>query len=138
MIKLTKSEIMMKIRKSNLKFAWINTFSDLKLIDLKNDNFIETWLDSLIEAKIFDENREISIMPYDNEDYFSVVEFDGNSKEYVEERQILNKNKSPFINKNENVIDMVVIRNYLNYDDDGQAYIYYTKLCNIERGYING
>ncbi|NFN94638.1 hypothetical protein FDB28_11190 [Clostridium botulinum] len=138
MIKLTKSEIMMKIRKSNLKFAWINTFSDLKLIDLKNDNFMETWLDSLIEAKIFDENREISIMPYDNEDYFSVVEFDGNSKEYVEERQILNKNKSPFINKNKNVIDMLVIRNYLNYDDDGQAYIYYTKLCNIERGYING
>jgi hypothetical protein len=131
MDKLTKSEVIYKIKRDSYNFAWINTFSDLKLIklDKSQDNWIED-LDDLIEAKFFDEDREMSIMEFEDEQKFSVVEFNDKDKEYVVERQILNKNKSPFQNEN----DKLVIRNYLDYDDQGQAYICYTKLCDVERG----
>ncbi|SFA71778.1 hypothetical protein [Clostridium frigidicarnis] len=129
---LTKSEVMTKIEKYNYKFAWINTFSSLKLIELSEDKFQEIWLDNLIEAKCFDEDKELSIMGEDNDENFSVVEFDGKGKEYVEEDQILNKNKSPFKNRGED--DKLVIRNYLKYDNEGQVSIYYSKLSNVERG----
>lgn len=126
--KLTKSEVICKLKEFEFQYAWINTFSDLRLIEIKNKEIEESYLEDLIEAKFFNENQEISIMKYEDEEKFSVVEFDGKDKEYVEERQILNKNKSPF----EGDKDKLVIRNYIDYDEDGQAYIYYTKLCDVK------
>lgn len=136
MIRLKRSELISKIENDNYKFAWINTFSDLKLIELSKDEIQNVWLEdlnNLIEAKFFNKDREISIMPCDDEKNFSIVEFDGKNKEYVEEKQVLNRNKSPFKNDN----DKLVIRNYLDYDDEGQAYICYSKLHNVEGGDSN-
>lgn len=125
---MTRYEITFNIKKGNYEFAWINTFSDLKLIDLKNNQLEFDWLNDLIEAKFFNTDTELSIISNDSEEKFSVVEFNGKDKEYVEEKQIIYKDKSPF--KNEN--DRLVIRNYIDYDEDGQAYIYYSKLCDVE------
>ncbi|HCL4546853.1 hypothetical protein EXM36_01975 [Clostridium botulinum] len=128
---LTKLEVLSKIENSGYKFAWINTFSDLKLIELRENNkFKDSYLENLIEAKIFNENKELSIIPYEDDEKFSVVEFDGIDKDYIEEKQVLYKNKSPL--KGEN--DKLVIRNYLDYDNEGQAFVDYTKLCGIEGG----
>ncbi|MFD3157037.1 hypothetical protein ACFIJ5_09275 [Haloimpatiens sp. FM7330] len=140
MQKSTKLEVIYKIKESNLKYAWINTFSDLKLIELnkgKIEDILEDDLENLIEAKFFDIDKEISIIKCEDEEKFSVVEFNGKDKEYIEERQILNKNKLPFeIKKDENY--KLVIRNYLNYDKDGQAYICYTQLSDIRKSDVEG
>ncbi|EJO5347106.1 hypothetical protein NRP93_001176 [Clostridium botulinum] len=128
---LTKLEVLSKIENGGYKFAWINTFSDLKLIKLiGNNKFKDSYLENLIEAKIFNENKELSIIPCEDDEKFSVVEFDGADKDYIEEKQVLYKNKSPFNGEN----DKLVIRNYLDYDNQGQAFIEYTKLCDIEGG----
>lgn len=128
---LTKLEVLSKIENGGYKFAWINTFSDLKIIELtENNKFKGSYLENLIEAKIFNKNKELSIIPCEDDENFSLVEFDEADEGYIEERQVLYKNKSPF--KGEN--DKLVIRNYLGYDDEGQAFVDYTKLCGIERG----
>ncbi|NEU06072.1 hypothetical protein [Clostridium senegalense] len=126
---LTKLEVLSKIENGGYKFAWINTFSDLKLIELiENNKFNDKYLENLIEAKIFNKNKELSIIPCEDDEKFSVVEFDGAGKDYIEEKQVLYKNKSPFNGEN----DKLVIRNYLDYDYEGQAFVNYTKLCGIE------
>ncbi|MBZ9634065.1 hypothetical protein [Clostridium sp. FP1] len=129
---LNKEELINKIKISQAKFAWINTYSDLVLVQYKNENDIEKELDDLIEAKFFNENMEISIMSTE-EGSFSVFEYVSDSNDYVEEEQVLNKHKSPF--KDNIGIDKLVIRHYLGYDnDDGQAYVKYTKLHNVKKG----
>lgn len=132
---LTKLEVLSKIENGGHKFAWINTFSDLRLVELSEANkFKDNYLENLIEAKIFNKDMELSIMPSDSEEEFSVAEFNGKDKDYVEEKQVLYRNKSPFNNKD----DKLVIRNYIDYDDNGQAFIYYSKLSDVERGECNG
>lgn len=134
---LMKLEVLSKIKNSGYKFAWINTFSDLKLIELtENNKFKDSYLENLIEAKIFNENKELSIIPCEDDEKFSAVEFDGEDKNYIEEKQVLYRNKSPLKIKGEK--DKLVIRNYLKYDDEGQAFIYYTKLSSVEGGEGNG
>jgi len=134
---LTKLEVLFKIENSNYQFAWINTFSDLKLIELsENYKFKDSYLENLIEAKIFNKNKELSIIPCEEDDSFSVVEFDGTDEDYIEEKQVLYKNKSPLKIRGEK--DKLVIRNYLKYDNEGQAFIYYTKLSGVEGGEGNG
>ncbi|HDK7174404.1 hypothetical protein [Clostridium botulinum] len=132
---LTKLEVLSKIENGEYKFAWINTFSDLKLIELRENNkFKDSYLENLIEAKIFNESKELSIISCEDDEKFSVVEFDGTDKDYIEEKQVLYRNKSPL--KGEK--DKLVIRNYLKYDNEGQAFIYYTKLSGVEGGEGNG
>lgn len=126
---LNKEEVINKIRNSKMKFAWINTYSDLKLIKLEKEDKLESCFNDLIEGKFFDENREISVMESEN-DKFSVVEFNEENKDFIEEKQILNKHKSPFGGN----FDKLVIRHYLEYDNEGQSYVSYTKLCGVERG----
>jgi len=117
------------INNNEYKYLWVNTYSDIYLKDTGNQkiNFSNDDLDKLIEAKLFDNKKELSIMPVNEEEKFSVVKF--NSEEYedfIEEEQILNKYKS----KDE--INKLIIRHYLKYDEDGQAYVAYTKLCRVE------
>ncbi|GAA0741508.1 hypothetical protein [Clostridium oceanicum] len=134
---LMKLEVLSKIENGEYDFAWINTFSDLKLIKLsENNKFKNSYLESLIEAKIFNKNKELSIIPCEEDNSFSVVEFDGTDEDYIEEKQVLYKNKSPLKKKGEK--DKLVIRNYLKYDDEGQAFVYYTKLSGVEGGEGNG
>lgn len=134
MSNLSKQEIIDKIKQENFNFAWINTYSDLKLIDLEAEKNIDKYFEDLIEAKYFNEENEISVMEAE-EEVFSVYEFKNTGSktdytDYIEEKQILTKHKSPYGGEN----DKLVIRHYLEYDEEGQAYVDYTKLCNVERG----
>lgn len=132
---LNKEDIIDKIKSSKMNFAWINTYSELKLIQLNNENNIDEYFDNLIEAKIFNENNEISVIEA-AEDTFSIYEFNGdNNKDFIEEEQILNKHKSLF-NCSKNEFNTIIIRHYLDYDSDGQAYVSYTKLSDVKRGEI--
>lgn len=126
---LNKEEVINKIRNSEMKFAWINTYSELKLIELEKESKLESYFNNLIEGKFFNQDKEISVMELENE-IFSIAEFNDKSKDFIEEKQILNRHKSPF--KGE--FDRLVIKHYLKYDNEGQAYVSYTKLCNVERG----
>lgn len=127
-----KEDIVNKIKDSKLEFAWINTYSDLKLVQLERESNLEIYFNNLIEAKFFNEDEEISIMEAED-NIFSVYEFDNYEyKESIKEEQILNKHKSPFNGE----FDKLIIKHYLDYDDEGQAYVSYTKLCNVKRGEI--
>lgn len=126
-LELNRSEVEKLCLKNNFKYAWINTYSKLFLSSVKSIKDFD-FLDDLIEAKFFDESREISIIKSDDQK-FSVVIFDSEgNNDFVEEQQILKGCKSPLQHKN----DKLVIRHFLKYDDDGQAYVYYTKLCDIK------
>lgn len=135
MASLNKDEVIRKIKEGNFRFAWVNTFSKLDLREL-NDNrsyeVMEEDLDNLIEAKFFNEDIELSIIANEDGD-FSVVEFEGRGKNFTEETQRLISGKRVFPGfKND-----LVIRNYIEYDDDGQAYICYSKLHNVIKGGVD-
>lgn len=126
-LEINKLQVENLCLKNDFKYAWINTYSDLYLScvqKIKNFDF----LDDLIEAKFFNEVKEVSIMKI-NDEKFSVIIFDSKDNiDFVEEHQILQRCKSPLNNEN----DKLVIRHFLKYDSDGQAYVYYTKLCDIK------
>lgn len=135
MASLNKDDVIRKIKEGNFRFAWVNTYSKLYLKEMdKNKSYdgMEKDLDNLIEAKFFNEDIELSIMP-DEEEGFSVVEFDGRGKNFVEEKQRLIKGKRVF----QGFENDLVIRNYIKYDDDGQAYICYSKLHNVIKGGVD-
>lgn len=126
-LELNKSGVEELCLKNNFNYAWINTYSELFLSSVKSIKDFN-FLDDLIEAKFFDDDREISIIKSDDEKFLVVIFDSEGNNDFVEEQQILQKHKSPF--KNEN--DKLVIRHFIKYDDDGQAYVYYTKLCDIK------
>ncbi|MHC6178786.1 hypothetical protein ACYUJ6_02840 [Clostridium sp. JNZ X4-2] len=128
---LNKEEIKSEILKHDFEFAWINTYSELYL--KRTDDITDfEFLDNLIEAKFFNKDEEMSIME-NQEERFSVVIFNSKGNEdYIEEGQILKKGRSPFRDEKNGFIYKLIIRHYLNYDCDGQAYVEYTKLYNIK------
>ncbi len=116
--------------KQNYNYLWVNTYSDLYLKDVSNEDKKKTSFlndESLIEAKLFNEGNELSIVKTNKEDEFSVVKF--NEKDYegfVQEEQVLNQYNL------KDIISKLIIRHYFKYDEDGQAYVAYTKLCEIK------
>ncbi|WP_027626933.1 hypothetical protein [Clostridium lundense] len=114
-----------------LKYAWINTFSDLLLIKLDKNFDIENILENLIEGKFFNNDEEISIMQVED-GVFSISVFSEKVNEYkdiIEEEQLISKHK--FITNNNKRMKLI-IKHYLKYDDDGQAFVDYTRLCDVK------
>lgn len=135
MASLNKDDVTRKIKEGNFRFAWVNTFSRLYLKEIngnKTHDSIDEDLDNLIEAKFFNEDIELSIIA-NEEGNFSLVEFDGRDKNFVEEIQRLIIGKRVF----QGFENDLVIRNYIEYDDDGQAYIYYSKLHDVIKGGVD-
>lgn len=126
---INKNEVIKLIDNNEYKYLWVNTYSDIYLKDIHNQkvNFFNDDLDNLIEAKLFNNEKELSIMLGNKEGMFSVVKFNPDEYEdFIEEKQVLNEYKL----KHE--INKLIIRHYLKYDEDGQAYVAYTKLCRVE------
>jgi len=128
---LDKNAVRDRCIKEQFDYAWINTYAKLylkKIADIKNFDF----LDDLIEAKFFNESKEMSVIK-DRNDEFSVVIFSPDTEnEYIEEKQILKRGKSPFEAENNKILYKIIVRHYIDYDCEGQAYVYYTKLCGID------
>jgi len=94
---------------------------------------IDIDLDNMIEGRFFNEDTEIRIFNDDDGlkgSIFSekLLNADGEN-EYFDERYILyNRNRL------KNYATHLKVRKYISYDEDKQAYIYYTKPCKLEFG----
>ncbi len=93
---------------------------------------------SFIEARFFDTDKELFVF-YDGEEY-KVVETDKTkwdkdtlNREYILDSKFQDKN---YI-KNENIKYIQVVE-FIDYDEDGQAYVKATCLNTIKEGRVNG
>lgn len=100
-------------------YIWKQGYDKVELLPIERaDDLV---LENLLEARIFSERKELHLFHY--EDGIRAVETEIEpSDEYREEKQLL----IPRYGKN------VTLRNYIAYEEDGQAYIARTVLCGCQ------
>ena len=114
------SEAIDRIR--DFDYALVFKISDMKLI--KAGEFAEKDLDELVEARIFSDNSEIHIFRYD--DGLKCVKIsDSGFDDVLVEKYDLEKRFSQ-------IGKTVTVKKYIDYDDDGQAFIKLKRLAGIE------
>lgn len=111
------------LKEQGYQYAWIQRIASVSIGDIKGD--VE--LDDLIEARFFNENKEMHFF-FDGEKLCAVEtsledsETEGDGKVF-DEKQMLR----------ERFGKSVTIRSYIDYDEDGQAYVAYSALAGYER-----
>lgn len=97
------------------KYIWKQEISSVVLTSVNKADDLEE--ENLLEARIFTEGKELHIFRF--EDSLRAVETVGNSDDdFFEEEQLLR----------ERFGHSIMVRNYIDYDSDGQAYIIRTVL----------
>ena len=97
------------------KYIWKQEISSVVLTSVNKADDLEE--ENLLEARIFTEGKELHIFRF--EDSLRAVETVGNSDDdFFEEEQLLR----------ERFGHSITVRNYIDYDRDGQAYIIRTVL----------
>ena len=118
-IKITLDEA--KSQFAHLKFALIYEISNVILERLENITEIN-W-DECIEAYFFDNDTQIHI--FDTEDGLQAVCFrESSDAESIDKEYDLS-------GRYQNIGKRIKKREYLDYDDDGQVYVSYTRLIDI-------
>ena len=104
------------------KNALIMNISDMLLkrtVDISDMN-----LDEVVDARLFSETGELHIFNDDGKMRFVRVT-DEEDDTSIEEAYIIGNRK--------NVIGKrILVKKYINFDDDGQAYVYLTRLMGVE------
>ena len=133
-MKLTKRNFddvkdLSKLGKEGYKFGLIYHLDEILTGEIENLSMDE---ERLIEARIFCEDKEIHI--FNNDGFRAIEAIDEKSKEeendsYYECHLLIDKetDKKSF-GKN------LTVKRYIDFDEDGQAYISYTRLYSIELG----
>lgn len=103
----------------NIKYAIIYNFDSVKYgsIDKLNIDF-----NNIIEARFFNNNIEIVVRPEDNKINGNIFVDNGEKKLFIDEKYYLKNN-------NENTYNKLEVKKYIDFDEDGQAYIFYLKPC---------
>ena len=109
-------------------YVWKHTFDNITFEKFNVNLFADNWTKNLIEGKIFNENIEISFY-YENYK-LSYYIYNKENEDYYDEYQFLTDNKTKDLNGNHKLI----IRHFLEMDDDGQMVVDYTALHNIVGG----
>jgi DNA replication protein DnaD len=118
------------------KNIWINTSDDVRIDDsLKNINVTDD-LDKLIELRIFDQDYELQVKPYEEIDLFSKDIRREKKYQIHEIKDLTNyevgaKRKHKIVGRDK--FEYLEIQDLLKYDEDNQAYVYHTKLHNLQR-----
>lgn len=119
----------------NYDYALIYYLSEVYLGKIKKDNSdIKIDWDECIEARFFSEKGELHIFRDDEsgEIKFVVIE-DTNDSDYdtvIKKYAITPKFK---FNDNGMKLDVIKVKEYISYDEDGQAYVVHTRLAGVER-----
>lgn len=104
------------------EYALIYYFSKTvldKTTDILNAGI--SW-DDVKEAYFFSEGRQLHIVNIENR--MHVIEFEANSTSFVEKKYVLNAH-------HQSVGKAVIVREYLDVDEDGQCFVGYTGLTGI-------
>ncbi len=110
-----------KTLSKNYNFGLVYMLSELKVF--KNSIPNVDW-EQVIEARFFDENSEIHIFNY-NDEMKAVLVKDTNNNDFILTKYELAKNFK-------NIANTLVVKQYLDYDEDGQAFIKLTRLESLE------
>lgn len=102
----------------NYRYVWIQGYDIVNLGEVKD---VKINYDTIIEARFFSPDKELHIFPFGDE-MCAVEIIKEDNDDYFEEKQMLRKRFGKSI----------TLRYYIDYEDDGQAYITNTVLSDCE------
>ena len=106
------------------RYALIYMLSEVKLL-ANSINLIIDW-DEILEARFFDQSGELHIFKYDNSlKAIEILEGDSKEDAISIEYELADKYKAIGIG--------LEVKQYIDYDEDGQAYVELTRLNEIVR-----
>lgn len=105
-----------------LKFAIIYNYDSVNFGKIEE---LEFDIDNVMEARFFDEFREIFFINDNGNIKGNIVEIEKDKKSFIDEKFCVYGNKK---------YKTLNIKKLVNYDEDGAAYLYYTKPCSFEEG----
>ena len=105
-------------------YGLLYELSEVNVVDWVKGNEIN--FDQLLEARLFSEEKELHI--FENEGEWQAVEVTETPEaEYLQEDVALSK-------KFQTQGKKLSVKKYLDYDEDGQAYVVLTHLCGMKGG----
>lgn len=117
---VAKKDFLLKL---GLKQGIIYNYDSVLTADIGD---LDICLDNMIEGRFFNEKREIRI--FNDEEGIKGSIFD-EKDEYTKGEYILYNR-----NNGKNYAARLKVKQYIDYDEDKQAYIYYTKPCQLIYG----
>ncbi len=109
------------LKNMGYQYVWIQDLRKVEIIHINSFSGFD--FSTLLEARVFNEDKELHIFEYD--DSFRCVEvIKEEDDECFEERQLLRSTYGRYL----------LMRHYIGYEDDGQAYIKQSALCGYEGG----
>lgn len=112
-----------QVRAADYEYALVYEMGDILLA--RTDSLPQIHWDECMEARFFSEDRELHL--YERDGQMEAVEVsDADEKEYVEKRYVLGASFK-------GVGRFLRVREYIQYDEDGQACVALTRLCGIEQ-----
>ncbi len=106
------------LKEIGFKYGIVYNFDCVESDEIENINLD---IDNIIEARIFDEKREIRIFRDDDNCYGTIFIENGDAN-YIEKTSLLYPR-----DKKRQYPEKMTSRRYIDYDYDSQAYIRYTK-----------
>lgn len=101
-----------------LKYCIIYNYDSIITDKIEN---VDIHKDNIMEARFFDENCEIRI--FREEDLFGTIFKENENSKSIKRESLV----SPRYQKKNNYVNKIIYNQYLDYDEDNQAYIRYTK-----------
>ncbi|MCC9294928.1 hypothetical protein LN736_08680 [Clostridium sp. WLY-B-L2] len=104
-----------------IKYGIIYNFDSVKYdtVDKLNIDF-----DNIIEARFFNKNTEVDVRMMDNKISGNIFIDNGEKELFIDENFYLRQNI-------ENNYNKLKVKKYINFDEDGQAYVFYLKPCEL-------
>lgn len=104
-----------------IKYGIIYNFDSVKYdtVDKLNIDF-----DNIIEARFFNKNTEIDVRMMDNKISGNIFIDNGEKELFIDENFYLRQNI-------ENNYNKLKVKKYIDFDEDGQAYVFYLKPCEL-------
>ncbi|MGM9977799.1 MAG: hypothetical protein ACI33J_03275 [Clostridium sp.] len=90
-------------------------------VNFGNIEDLDIDIDNIIEGRFFNETSEISIRIENDEVIGNIVYDNGDEKSYIEGKFLI------YDKNNKNTFEELLVKKYINYDKDNQAYIEYIK-----------
>lgn len=108
------------MEQEELSYVWIQKLDSVGVVKVSDLNELD--LDTLLELRAFNNNKELHIFWFEDE-FRAVMTVKENEDCFYEEKQLLRKKFG----------DYITMRHYISYQEDGQAYISNTAICDYNK-----
>jgi len=106
------------LKNLNLLQGIIYNYDSVKFGNIED---LDIDINNIIEGRFFNETSEISIRIENDEVVGNIVYDNGDKKSYIEGKFLI------YDKDNKNTFEELLVKKYINYDEDNQAYIEYIK-----------